>query len=155
MIDTGKNIPESKATLMLQQQQLVQLRRLAQMFPIGTDELALPVGFKRVKTTRGVFHYNPMLVSKDEVIRLSEDGRENLLLGLGPYSKKDVDLLNEPYVVVTERTPEGVEVKAALGTPTTAPGQVRELEITKSPGNVIAVEELTIVLLKRTMGKRR
>lgn len=149
MDDTGKNVPETVQTLCAQQQQLLAGRRLAQMFPLGTRELPLLKKFERVVTERGVFHFNPSLVAEREVRWWSSLRRENLLLGLGPYNKDDVASLGEPVLVITERTPEGVEVKAAAGTRSTLLAQVSVLEKLKTPGNAIAVEDPSAVLAKR------
>lgn len=152
MNDTGLNIPESLETLRAQQRQLLDGRRLAQMFPLRSAELPLPVGFERVVTDRGVFHFNPAMVSKDDVRVLSGVRRENVLLGLGPYNKADIMEMfrnGEPLLVVTERHPNGIEVKAALGTPTTAPRQLGALEQSKTPGNIVAVEGIATFLTGR------
>lgn len=152
MNDTGINIPETLATLQLQQHQLVAGRRLAQMFPLKTKELKLPSGFERLVTDRGVFHFNSEKVSEKEVRQLSENKRENVLLGLGPYNKMDVmgrHLKGEPLIAVTERTPDGIEVKAAVGTHSTVAEQIDELEQSKTPGNLIAIEDMRSVLLGR------
>lgn len=147
--DTGMNIRETVGTLLAQQQQLIDGLRPAQMFPVGTPELPVPYGFDRVETGRGVFHFNPRMISMGGVVRLSKSHRENVILGLGPYSKIEVlELMNsgEAPLVVTERTPDGVEVKAALGTQSTLPSQVSALEQQKTPGNIIATEYLRWVL---------
>lgn len=146
------NIRERTSTLRAQQQQLIEGRRPAQMFPVNTKELPVPKGFQRVATSRGVFHFNPRLTSRDEVLQVSAEKRENLLLGLGPYNKADIIAKHregEALFAITERTPEGVEVKAAAGSTTTLLTQIAVFEHSKSPGNVIAIEEPTTVLAKR------
>jgi hypothetical protein len=149
MNDTGMNVPESVQTLRAQQEQLLAGRRLAQMFPLGTKELSLPDGFERVETPRGVFHFHPTVISKREVRWWSSMRRENALLGLGPYNKEDIVGLGEPILTVTERTPDGVEVKAAAGTQSTLPAQLTTFEKLKTPGNIVTVEDLPMVLAKR------
>lgn len=150
--DTGLNVPERSETLLAQQQQLIEGRRPAQMFPLNSPELPLPAGCERVTTERGVFHFNPRLTSEDEIRRLSASNRENEVLGLGPYNKADIfnrASTGQAVLVVTERTPDGTEVKAAVGTPNTAPVQIAVLECSKSPGSVIAIERLSGVLAHR------
>jgi hypothetical protein len=149
MNDTGMNLPESLATLQKQQEQLIAGRRLAQMFPLFTRELELPSGFDRVITERGVFHFNPELVTKNEVFNLSNARRENLLLGFGPYNKQDVVERGEPLLAVTERTPDGIEVKSVIGTLSTAREQFFYLEQNKTPGNIVAIEDTDTVLFER------
>jgi hypothetical protein len=123
-LDTGMNIPESRATLQAQQDQLISGDRFVQMFPTGTRELALPRGMKRIETRRGIFLYNPTKI-KAEVIRLASDrGHENKLLGLGSVSKADVMhrvSRGERSVAVVERNASGTEVRAAVGTPSHGP----------------------------------
>lgn len=152
MNDLGLNFPESLSTLLAQQQQLISGKRPAQMFPKNTDELPLPAGFDRVETERGIFHFDPELVSKEVIKELSSAARENVLLGLGPYSKADIlEYVNagELLLVVTERTPEGIEVKAAAGTKSTVQSQIVALENTKLLGSVISIEAPGQVLLQR------
>lgn len=149
--DTGMNLQEPLLTLRLQQAQLRQWLRPAQMFPRGTIELPMQDDFERVDTGRGVFHYNPSLVSEKNVFRLSLLGRENELLALGPYSKDDVFLLasmGEKPLAVVERL-NGVEVKTAIGTPSTAPIQIEAFMLGKLPGSTVSVETVDAVLTWR------
>lgn len=150
--DRGLNVAEPIETLRAQQRQLIERLRPAQMFPLKSPELPLPYGCERVETDRGVFHFNPGLVSRTDVCRLSAAKRENELLALGPFSKADVlERVNagEGILVVTERMPDGVEVRAAAGTETTAPIQVAFFERGKLLGSVIAIEALPDVLVRR------
>lgn len=150
--DSGRNIPEPIEALRAQQSQLTDGLRPAQMFPVGTPELALPDGYSRIETARGVFHYNPRMVSEEDVRRSSEAQRENEILGLGPFSKAEVferAQNGETVHVVTERTPDGVEVRAAAGTKTMVPYQKHLFERSKTPGNIIAIEHLLSVLARR------
>lgn len=152
-LDTGKNVKETAATLAAQQKQLVDGRRPAQMFPLGTDELVLPKGMERVETSRGVFHFNPAMINGDVVSSLSEAGRENELLGLGDYSKADIDQrvkAGEKQIALTERQPDGTEVKTAVASTGTAAKTAEQLERTKTPGNKIAVEDPAKVIETRT-----
>jgi hypothetical protein len=150
--DSGKNIPESQGTLREQQKQLKSGRKSAQMFPTNTSELPLPAGMHRAVTPRGVFHFNPSKVSRHQVVGLSAAGRENEILGMGPHSKSDVAnrvQSGEPLMAVTERRPNGTEVKAAAGTPSTAPAQISAFHASKTPGNSIGIESIAGVLSNR------
>ncbi|MBS0229466.1 MAG: hypothetical protein JSS23_12345 [Proteobacteria bacterium] len=151
--DTGQNIPEPSATLKAQQEQMREGRRPAMMFPKGTPEsLAVPEGFERVETPRGIFHFDPSQVTADTVRELSGAGRENEILGLGSQSKPDAmkrAMAGDPPTVVTERTPGGVEVKGAVSTQSTTPKTVAELDALKTPGNTVAVETPQQTLLAR------
>jgi hypothetical protein len=88
--DTGLCIPESRRTLELQQEQLKAGKRDVQMFPVGTRELPLPDRLSRFQNERGVFHFHADRISADEIARLSAQGRENVFLMLGPYSKPEI-----------------------------------------------------------------
>lgn len=155
--DTGQNIPESRTTLEAQQQQLLEGRRPAQMFPAGTDELPLPEGMERIETPRGVFHFNPAEITRDQIREASAAGRENDVLALGPNSKADVaehTATGEPEIAVTERQPDGAEVKGAVSTPSLAPETVAALEQTKTPGNTIQAERVDQVLADRVTSEK-
>ena len=89
-LDTGINISESLQTLEAQQAQLVQGKRIAQMFPSGFRELPLPAGLNRHENIRGVFHYHGNRISSSIIDLLSAERRENEILNLGPYNKTDI-----------------------------------------------------------------
>jgi len=140
MLDTGQNIQESTATLLMQQQRLLDGRRAVQMFPTNTVELPLPTGMQRTQNSRGVFHFNPQRITAAHIQKLSAMGRENELLELGPYSKPDIRrrlMLGEDLLVVTEYTPQGVEVRAAAGCSSTVAEQMAYFNATKDPQNFV------------------
>lgn len=139
--DTGQNVPESRATLKAQQNQLIAGERAAQMFPKGTREMPLPPGMERVETERGIFHFDPKKTTAKKITEASAAGRENELLGLGSFSKADIEQRQgERNVTIVERTPDGTEVRAAVGTESTADQQRAEMERGKSPGNTVSFE---------------
>lgn len=143
-VDTGTNIQESAATLNLQQAALVAGRRSVQMFPLGTPELPLPDGMHRFVNHRGIFHYNPTMIDRKKIAELSAQGRENVFLNLGPYSKYEVALMKlagAQLVYITEYTYDGIELRSALGTDRTAEEQCQYFEQTKEPGSTIVVGE--------------
>lgn len=148
-------LPEGEDTLLNQQQQLAEGVRPAQMFPKGTPELPMPEGLARTETPKGVFHHDPEQLSSGDIQGATDENRENDILNLGPYSKEDimarVEKGEEPLALV-ERTPDGTEVRAAVGTQSTIEEQKEFFEKTKSPGNVIAVEPLMEALQKRQGG---
>lgn len=154
-LDTGLNTPEKPASIAEQLKQIGTGDRKAVMLPRGTVVAGniVPTGFKSTNTPRGRFIYDPKLTDAGKIQKLSRLGRENELLGLGPVSKPDAAAraaAGETPVAVTERTPDGTEVKAAAGTAGTVPEQRASLEAQKSPGNVIAVETPENVLQMRT-----
>jgi hypothetical protein len=160
-LDTGQNVPEKPAGIAAQLQQIGQGGRKAVMLPKGTvvtdllmQGAKLPGGrkLKSMNTPRGRFIYDPKLVTPSEIIKLSAVGRENELLGLGPVSKPEAVArvsAGEAPTAVTERTPAGDEVKAALGTDQTAPAQVASLEANKTPGNTVQQETPETVVAAR------
>lgn len=142
VLDTGSCAPEDRETLLIQQQQLWDGKRPAQMFPLGTPELDLLPGYCRHENFRGVFHYNPVVLSASEIDFYSFQGRENEILNLGPYSKVEIfDRINagEHPVFVVEYTPNGVEVRAAFGTDKTCKEQFDYFVQTKEPENSVIV----------------
>lgn len=153
LMDTGRCMPESRKTLLVQQQQLIAGKRPAQMFPIGTAELPLPTGMARYQNHRGIFHYDPLQVSAGEVAACSRNGRENEILMLGPFSKPEIAhrvIDGENPICVIEETPNGLEIRSAAGTDETAEEQIIYFEATKDdPSNVVKVMELLPVIMNR------
>lgn len=144
MDDTWQNIPEGVATLLHQQNEMLSGERSVQMFPNGTRELPILKGCVRYTNKRGIFHYWPHKITEEVIELLSSQGKENLLLRLGPYSKADVAkrLENgENLVFITEYSPMGTEVRSAIGTDQTIEVQKHYFEQTKSEGNNIVVGE--------------
>ena len=153
-LDTGQNVPEAPKTLAIQQQAAEDGKRSVVMYPTGTTPLPRPKGWQTFKNDRGVIHYDPKQLKWKDISEASKAGKENELLGLGPVSKPEVDARvaqGETPVGVTERTPDGTEVKAAAGTTETAPEQARALEATKTePENTVQVESPAKVLADRS-----
>lgn len=141
-LDTGTCVPESNATLAIQQDQLKRGKRCVQMFPLGTDELPLPTGFARLETNRGIFHYDDKVISEGKIRALSSHGKENVFLNLGPFCKAEIAERiqdGEKLTFVTEYAPGNVEVRCAAGTNKTSDFQREFFERTKDAGNVIVV----------------
>jgi hypothetical protein len=150
--DTGLCVPESLATLAVQQAQLVAGKRPVQMFPVGTPELTIPKDMGRYRNTRGVFHFRPDQIHVGKIAALSGEGRENEFLMLGPISKPEVAkriLAGESLVCITEHTPEGIEVRSAAGTDKTIDEQRKYFERTKEIGNAITIGEMPQVIRAR------
>jgi hypothetical protein len=151
-VDTGLNIPESQKTLLAQQAQLLARKRPVQMFPAGTSELPLPEGIERFKNRRGVFHFRPEVISAHEIATLSDAGRENEILNLGPFNKTDVAERmehGELLLAIAEFDPEGIEVRAAAGTHQTVFEQRAYFEATKEDSNTIAILDMAELLRRR------
>ena len=102
-----------------------------------------PAGMNKLTVGGDVVHYDKKQISVAELRKAARAKRLNEVLGLGPFSKDDAlagAARGETPVAVTERTPDGTEVKGAAGTDVTAPTQVASLESGKTPGNVVRVE---------------
>jgi hypothetical protein len=140
-LDTGMCAPESLQTLLLQQEQLVRGKRDVQMFPCGTVELPIPRGCNRFENGRGIYHFRN--VSAETIKELSEHGRENEFLLLGPFSKSDIYLRldnGERSTYITEYI-SGVELRCAIGTDGTIDQQQEYFGKTKEPDGVIVIGE--------------
>lgn len=140
MIDTGENTQEDLVTLLEQQGRLIAGKRSAQMFPIGTMELTLPEGMHRAVNKRGVFHFNPHKITRQKLLSLSEQGRENEFLELGPYSKPEIMKrvqAGESLTTVCEYSASGVEIRTAIGTNKTVVEQEQYFKKTKADGSVV------------------
>lgn len=151
-MDTGQCVPESLATLAVQQAQLVAGKRKVQMFPVGTAELPLPAGMDRHQNERGVFHFRPDEISAGTIAALSGEGRENEFLMLGPISKPEVArriMAGESLLCITEAEPDGTEVRSAAGTDKTIDEQREYFERTKEIGNAITIGEMPSVIRAR------
>jgi hypothetical protein len=151
-MDTGLCVPETAATLAVQQVQLVAGKRDVQMFPIGTAELPALSGFTRHQSARGIFHFRSDAISAEAIEALSAEGRENEFLNLGPIGKREVAerLVNgESLLCVTEYTPDGIEVRSAAGTDKTINEQREYFERTKEPDNAIVISDLLHVISAR------
>ncbi len=150
--DIGRTIPEAPETLAIQQNQVLTGKRPAVLYPVGTPVPALPEGLRQIDISAGTIHFNPAQIKPRAIVKADQAGALNEVLGLGPVSKNDairrVEAGEKP-IVVTERTPEGIEIKAAAGTDQTAAAQVAALEQTKQPGNTIQVETPEAVLADR------
>ena len=140
-LDTGLCAPENLETLVLQQDQLIRRRRNAQMFPVNTLELPVPVGCARYKNNRGAYHFRD--IPAERVRELSEQGQENEILLLGPFSKYDVALRiqrGEQLTYITEYI-AGIELRCAIGTDGTIDRQREYFEKTKEPTGEIVIGE--------------
>lgn len=138
-LDTRLCAPESLDTLVLQQDQLIRGKRDAQMFPIGTLELPIPSGCERYGNDRGIYHFRNMPVAR--VMELSEQGRENEILLLGPFSKYDVALRirdGEELTYITEYV-ASIELRCAIGTSGTIDRQREYFEETKEACGTIVI----------------
>ena len=154
-VDTGMTVPESPATLQAQISQLGRERAVV-MVPTGTPlPDNIPPGMRGVRTERGIYLYDPTKITEDAILRASRDGTENEILGLGPVSKQEAmsrAAAGETPVAVTERAPDGTELKAAAGTDRTADAQAASLQAQKTPGSTVAVETPDSVLRMRQAG---
>lgn len=151
-LDTGICAPESAATLLRQQRQLLAGNRDVQMFPVGTDELALPEGIARHENERGVFHFRRARISPAVIETLSNLGRENEFLNLGPYSKSDIAqraMAGEKVTCVAEYGRDGTELRCAAASDGTLARQVAYFQQTREPDGVVVVGKYPTRVLSR------
>lgn len=151
--DAGLTVPEKPVTFKEQIAQLVAGDRAAVLIPKGAKgRPTQPEGMKKVTTKEGTFYYDPERIKPKDIYLAIKEDRLNEILELGPVSKAEAmarQEQGEAPVAVTERTPDGTEVKAAAGTEETAPRQVNALEGSKTEGNTVQVEPVEQVLTDR------
>ena len=143
--------PEATDTLLAQQEQVISGRAPAMIFPVGTQELALPEGLARVERPEGVVHYDPSVMTQEQMLRMPI----NRMLG---YVQPKADVLTQqargvPATVVAEMTPQGQEVRAAVVSQPLAQQQANLFEQRKTPGNVVT--ETTPEAIQRNRGLER
>lgn len=147
--DPVGTVPEPPATLQAQQDQLIAGDRKAQLFPKGVPPLPLPDGMQTARTSAGVIHFDPKQVTRPEVMSAVKSDTLGQLLGLGDVTKQqaaDGAARGETPTATVERTPEGVEVRAAAGTDQTASDQKAAMEAVASPENTVSTENPADVL---------
>jgi Serine/Threonine/Tyrosine Kinase found in polyvalent proteins len=134
--------PESKQTLLEQQKQLVDPKnpRRAMLFTPGETPLDVPEGMVSVIGPSGTWHFNPKKLSARDVVRFDQEGRAGELLNLGKETKAEATAAPGKTHVVSEHTPEGVEVRSALTSEAELEAKQAEFEKNKTPGNVISVK---------------
>lgn len=140
-------VPEAPATFDKQREALQRETRAAMLYNT-TDKVPPKLvnpRIKRIKLDDGrTIDFNRTKFTEDQVREAVANNRLNEILELGPFNREEAvasELRGNAPVAVVERTPEGVEVKAAAGTTETAPAQVQALEQTKTaPENKIVVE---------------
>ena len=160
--DTQETVPETPDTLAEQNKSLLDpaSSRRAVYIPaetIAQGNVDLPTG-ARIASYRtpdgGLIFWNRKKIDLGAraIAAFYKDGSLGKLLGLGDFTKADVAQSaaqgNTP-VAVTERTPNGTEVKAAAGTTETAPDQLAALTAQKDAGNTVQVESPAAVLNAR------
>tara|TARA_R110000868_G_scaffold187316_1_gene429818 strand:- start:6131 stop:10426 length:4296 start_codon:yes stop_codon:yes gene_type:complete len=153
--DHGKTVPESPRTLELQRQMLMQGKRKAMLYTPGTPIPPPIQGIMGVRTPQGVIHYNPSLISHEEVVHAAKNNRLNEVLGLGPYSKDDVAekvMGGEPLLAVVSRDQNGHEAVSAAGTPSTANEQIASLHEHAPEGGSVGIEPFEQVVGERGQG---
>lgn len=149
---TDNAVPEAPNTLQLQQQAMMQGKRDVMVFKAGENALPVPPGFKQTKVGPDLYQYNPGKYTAGQIQTMVRKNTIGEALGLGPITKdaavQGVQAGQAP-VAVTERAPDGTELKAAAGTDQTAPVQVASLEAQKSPDSTVQVENPQNVVAQR------
>jgi hypothetical protein len=149
---TDTAVPEANATLKAQQQELVDGKRPVMIYKGGEGVLPKPAGMRQTKLGDDIIQYNPELIGLPAIKKAVKDDTLGGLLGLGPVTKNDATAriaAGETPVAVTERAPDGTELKAAAGTTETAPVQTQVLEAGKAPDSTVQVEDPAKVVADR------
>lgn len=158
MADGGmaeKTVPEAPHTLAAQLQAFLEGKRKAVLYT--HEEPPLPKGAKRLESPHGVFHYNPALIDEPEIKSAIAEDRINDVLGMGPYSKKDVMTrvaAGEDPLAVVGRDAGGREVLTAAGTPGTIREQAAAIAPQLPPGGQVKAESPANVLFDRIASMR-
>lgn len=164
--DTLPTVPEAPETLEVQAAALADRKnpRRAVWIPdetIAAGGVVTPSGngIRAMPLDGGVLYWNQTKtgLGPRAIEQLYKRGNLGQLLGLGPITKADVAASaaqGNPPVAVTERTPDGVEVKAAAGTVETAPEQVAALEAEAAPENTVQVEAPQNVIAQRLAARQ-
>ena len=151
--------PEAPNTLQAQYGELQKAQRPAMVFKQGEQVPKGISGFglrKLVVPAEGgpdTWVYNPQLVKQGDLRKsITDNTAGEKYLGLGPVTKDEAVQSIQggaTPVAVTERTPEGVEVKAAAGSSETLPQQVPALQQGAAPENSVQVENPARVIAER------
>jgi len=147
-------VTESPETIQAQQQATQEQKRPAVVYPKGTDKPSKPPeGLKRTNIRGDIYDYDPEQTSPKDLRAKIKDGSVGEFLGYGDTTQEEAvqrAASGETPVAVTERTPDGTEVKAAAGTDRTAPDQTQALEANKAaPENTVQVESPAQVIADR------
>jgi hypothetical protein len=149
--DVGKTIPESPHTIALQRQMLVDGKKAAVLHTSGSS-LPPPEGMAAMHIPDGLLHYNPQMVSPQQIVHAVRSNRLNDVLGLGPYSKDDIfsriQQGEQPLAVVI-RDHGGHEALSSFGTHATADHQISAMKHQVPDGGSIGVEPVEDVLRER------
>ena len=149
--DVGKTIPESPHTIALQRQMLVDGKKAAVLHTSGSS-VPPPEGMAAMHIPDGLLHYNPQMVSPQQIVHAVHSNRLNDVLGLGPYSKDDIfsrlQQGEQPLAVVI-RDQGGHEALSSFGTHATAEHQIAAMRHQVPDGGSIGVEPVENVLRER------
>lgn len=153
-------VPEAPATFEAQREALQKGTRAAMLYNTTDPVPRKPISpeIKRIKLDDGrTIDFNRGKFTEAQVREAVANNRLNEILELGPFNREEAvasELRGNAPVAVVERTPAGVEVKAAAGTTETAPIQLQALEQTKTaPENIVAVESVQELVTKRVAGR--
>jgi len=166
-------VPERPETLIAQENALVNGRKEMVFYPGGNgfhpntieDINQLPPDVKANINIRQLPNGDRVLYRSDgpnqltyaKILDAQRNNKLNDLLGYGPYTREDAAARvaqGETPAAVVERTPAGVEARAANGTDQTAPIQEQAMSATKlAPENIIRKENPNDVAAERLRGR--
>jgi hypothetical protein len=142
--DHGRTMPETAHTLALQHQALLEGRKAAVLYPHNGHKPPHPAHGQGVTSVKdGIVHYNPAVLTEEQIHAAADADRLNEILGLGPFNKNDIwqRVQNgEQSVGVVSRDRHGHEASAAWGTEETAPAQMEALQAHMPEGGSVSIE---------------
>jgi hypothetical protein len=145
---TDPAIPESQETLAIQREELKAGKRHVMVYKGGLGPQP-PYGMEAVHIGRDDYHFNPKVHSASNIQDAVANDTIGKHLRLGNTTKREALASGEPMVAVVERTPQGHEVRAAVGTHRTALSQLAHFYRTKEDGNTVGIEHAREVIRKR------
>lgn len=147
ILDSLRPTPEKPITLQTQQQEMVDGKRDAMLFTPGTTELPVPEGFDRLKTSAGIFHYNPDEIEPEEIKLAVDQGSIGDILDYGISSKPD---LTQPHTAVVRRDAQGNEIESVVTDQYHLPQVLSKVGERTEPGQTVATESPEQVIQQRT-----
>lgn len=148
MASEDPTVPESPETLAIQRDELQSGKRHVMAYKGGVGPPP-PQGMSSTRVGRDTYHFNPEVHSPEGIKAAVANDTIGQHLRLGQITKNEAMSSGEPMVAIVERTPEGHEVRAAVGTHRTAPSQMEHFHRTKTKGNTVGMEDAKTVIAKR------
>lgn len=131
-------VPESANTLKTQQDEMISGKRSAMLFTNGEEQIPLPEGFKSVKTTAGVFQYDPKKFTVSQIKKAVKDEKIGDILDYGISKKPDI---NKPQIAIVRRDKNGNEIESILTDKENLKNVISKQQSRLEEGQIISTEE--------------